>query len=1262
MRIFQRNAMRLLGIVCCLTMITQLEAECRIWGAVANNYGNFDEYPYPLPYNGDLSYLYNKQHIEDQLNLLESLGETYHPHGWSLMYYYEDTFGDGNGFSSSEGKLTRSSDNTVFEGAFGTESVEIENGEGITLSIGHLRKATSGCGYEDGNWPPDPHPFIWDFNGKKYAFIHNGTINKTSLRNALTDDWLSTVPPNPPQVYHCDLYPWYTPEGWINVVDSEIYFFWIMKHIIENPNGNVLAALHKALSHPDFTGMDLSAIDYASKNFILTDGETIWAYSWREHEDESALLTEYQHTLYYIDNYCDNDCIEEPPNMMSLASYKAAMSQHPGDGSLDPGVWHEMGIGELVVLNRSEPAMVYENFDEELFLTVNYIDNDCQGALNGTWNLFDSSGEIPLADNIEAGVSTQVYYGEAYKIRANEVDQTGLYKHFHWENLYEYRIDLDYVQDDFESTEITANFKEFFQPVFLTTDNVSIKIQDPWYVGNNQSGEYIDLDTWLSNSGKLFREVGEYVEGQPLLDPSYEIRVAKITTGQYGEPHNQYGIYRFTDFSFDPQEFLIPYQLDSDGYITADIWLQGDDGSELTVNYSQENELDLHTITIYPDEILFIPPGAQIKFGEWTGVDIQGEFIASSGAQDIILYSDETWYGLGLNTGCEVKLESLHIANTSVPISLIGLPQDVLIDNFSSAHNEYSTIISGNGNGIGGLEGSTNIEIRNSTFNDGLINLLLLDGNISLIGNTFVNSTLSAIYLRGDITIENNTFLGTSQSVENFDIKADGFLGGTMVIANNLCAKYSDSGVGITAGAVDTQDDFYQFFSDSYIYVIDNTIEKFSGNEYYKNGIWINGFNPDADVIVKIELYNNLLIGDDVSDNYGIVLYNRHGTNNQIDLLYDHNNFFGYSADHRYYDGWNSYPLSDNDIISNPYLIEVDYTDYYPLACSDVINAGNPDLELDPEGSISDIGAFTHLMGEVNNDGYLDVIDINTIVGVILQNPVYDDFIDDVACVGDFNNDGYVDILDAVAIVDYLLYGPQRSAPAGGNGYMSIAPNDHTLTRFDGSHFTLVSESDIPVRGLQFVLEYNNDAYSFAQAQLTDVSSGLELEFFEHDNGLIQFIIFPVDEYAIPAGVHNILDIEFNSLGRTTASAVSEIVDVIMAGSDGTNIFQGYHTGIPEIADAYELMPAYPNPFNPSTVIGYFLPESGSVTFEVFDLLGQRIDVLGEKNTAVQAGYHSIHWNAQGFASGVYIIRMLVEPHQDHKDLIIRQQKVLLIK
>jgi parallel beta-helix repeat protein len=77
---------------------------------------------------------------------------------------------------------------------------------------------------------------------------------------------------------------------------------------------------------------------------------------------------------------------------------------------------------------------------------------------------------------------------------------------------------------------------------------------------------------------------------------------------------------------------------------------------------------------------------------------------------------------------------------------------------------------------------------------------------------------------------------------------------------------------------------------------------------------------------------------------------------------------------------------------------------------------------------------------------------------------------------------------------------------------------------------------------------------------------------------------------------------------------------------------------------AHESSPAslavvnYPNPFNPSTVIQFTLPDAGHVSLKVFDLLGREVATLLDEHRT--AGTHQVHFDARALPSGLYFYRL----------------------
>ena len=100
-------------------------------------------------------------------------------------------------------------------------------------------------------------------------------------------------------------------------------------------------------------------------------------------------------------------------------------------------------------------------------------------------------------------------------------------------------------------------------------------------------------------------------------------------------------------------------------------------------------------------------------------------------------------------------------------------------------------------------------------------------------------------------------------------------------------------------------------------------------------------------------------------------------------------------------------------------------------------------------------------------------------------------------------------------------------------------------------------------------------------------------------------------------------------------------------------------TGEGEPALAPRLLQNAPNPFTPPTTIEYFLPSSGRVTLEVFDVSGALVRRLRDRGDA--GGFHAVTWDATNDAgetvrSGVYFYRLSLNGRA------IETRKMMLLK
>ncbi len=103
------------------------------------------------------------------------------------------------------------------------------------------------------------------------------------------------------------------------------------------------------------------------------------------------------------------------------------------------------------------------------------------------------------------------------------------------------------------------------------------------------------------------------------------------------------------------------------------------------------------------------------------------------------------------------------------------------------------------------------------------------------------------------------------------------------------------------------------------------------------------------------------------------------------------------------------------------------------------------------------------------------------------------------------------------------------------------------------------------------------------------------------------------------------------------------------------NFFSGNTSvGEPALASEFRIEGAWPNPFNPSTMLSFTLPQASNVNFTVYNTLGRKVANI--EGGALPAGTHEVTVDGSALASGLYFIQMSAD--EQVRDLI----KVSLVK
>jgi hypothetical protein len=88
-----------------------------------------------------------------------------------------------------------------------------------------------------------------------------------------------------------------------------------------------------------------------------------------------------------------------------------------------------------------------------------------------------------------------------------------------------------------------------------------------------------------------------------------------------------------------------------------------------------------------------------------------------------------------------------------------------------------------------------------------------------------------------------------------------------------------------------------------------------------------------------------------------------------------------------------------------------------------------------------------------------------------------------------------------------------------------------------------------------------------------------------------------------------------------------------------------------DIPQSFSLHQNYPNPFNPGTLIEYDLPSREYVSLRVYNMLGQEVAVL--VNREQEPGYKMVKFESNHLPSGVYVYRMAAGSYTDTKKMLL---------
>ncbi|HUV29704.1 MAG TPA: T9SS type A sorting domain-containing protein [Acidobacteriota bacterium] len=231
---------------------------------------------------------------------------------------------------------------------------------------------------------------------------------------------------------------------------------------------------------------------------------------------------------------------------------------------------------------------------------------------------------------------------------------------------------------------------------------------------------------------------------------------------------------------------------------------------------------------------------------------------------------------------------------------------------------------------------------------------------------------------------------------------------------------------------------------------------------------------------------------------------------------------------------------------------------------------------------------------------------------------------------GDVNCDTKVNVSDLCYLIDYLYSsGPEPCANCGGMypkpAAERLAADVEISLSFNDGVTTVSLSTPYNLRALQLELVGNSDA-----APVNLIEDGVAMAVWRSEETVTVGLFDRKGSRRVPAGSYEVIRVR----GDFT---LTEVVVV-----DTNNYDLTLHpSGAGEdrqLPTTFALEQNHPNPFNPTTNVSFGLPVASEVRLRVYNTLGQQVATLVDGR--LEAGVHTVAWDASHVASGVYLYRL----------------------
>lgn len=304
-------------------------------------------------------------------------------------------------------------------------------------------------------------------------------------------------------------------------------------------------------------------------------------------------------------------------------------------------------------------------------------------------------------------------------------------------------------------------------------------------------------------------------------------------------------------------------------------------------------------------------------------------------------------------------------------------------------------------------------------------------------------------------------------------------------------------------------------------------------------------------------------------------------------------------------------------------------------------------------------------IGDVNGDGCLDILDLIMVVDHIVgRDSLEGDFFTraDIAPwqpgAPEPNPDGFVNVQDLSLIQNIILSGFYPDGrPVGPCSYAMLGKLEGDAEAkvtfyINKEGISAYLESIYDIRGAQ--IEFSNMINNPENLQInTELGQG----YYQKVNDMFRVVLYDrMGNKYIESGEHFMADMPF-----TISNPEDLNLETLILVTTDRQIVQKVQVEIiygqtPALPLDYILYQNYPNPFNPATTVRFQVPQTSSVTVDIYNMLGQKVRTLFQSQVA--RGTYSVAWDGRSDAgvqmsSGTYIYRMTAGAFVQSKKMVL---------